>query len=513
LKKLLKALIILSSFSILTRALGFLFRIFLSRLIGAEGLGVYQVAFSVFMVLETFISSGLPLIVSKKTSANIYKKDKKSEFGTVSSALVVGIVTSILVCLVVFAFKSVFALLFTDERCIVILLILLPTLVFSSVYAILRGNLWGHKNYFLVSLTEFLEQVIRIVFTVFFLAIMSFSLEKVFLASFSYVISCIFSSIIVFILYRKYGGKFTNPKKYLKQTMKESAPITLVRVISSLLMPLISVIIPLQLVSLGYTNDQAMTIFGVAMGMTFPLLYIPSTLVGSLSVTLVPELSSAVFAQNFGEIKSKINFAVKFAMFTSFIFIPLFFSLGTPIGIFFYDNADAGFYLTHSCFLILPICLSSVTVSCLNALNLEVKSFINYVVGAVFLLICILFLTKYIGIFSLVLGLTLCLGGATILNLFVLNKKFQTNFFNLKYLFFCVLASIPVIIISKWVYGIVNLFIPLFFSLAFSCLVGVIFFFTLAVVFNLISLSFIRQKYLSRKNKISLKKANKLNLG
>ncbi|NCB48685.1 MAG: hypothetical protein EOM55_03600 [Clostridia bacterium] len=498
-KKLLKALIILSSFSILTRALGFLFRIFLSRLIGAEGLGVYQVAFSVFMVLETLISSGLPLIVSKKTSESIYKKDKKSEFGTVSSAIIVGIVTSLLICIVVFLFKSIFALLFTDERCIIILLILLPTLVFSSVYAILRGNLWGHKNYFLVSVTEFIEQVVRIIFTILFLAVMSFSLEKVFLASFSYVISCIFSSVIVFVLYKKNGGRFSSPKKYFKQTLKESTPITLVRVISSLLMPLISVIIPLQLVNLGYTNDQAMTIFGVAMGMTFPLLYIPSTLVGSLSVTLIPELSSAVFAQKFGEIKSKINFAVKFAMFTSFIFIPLFFSLGTPIGIFFYDNADAGFYLTHSCFLILPICLSSVTVSCLNALNLEVKSFVNYIFGAILLLICILLLTRYIGVFSLVLGLTLCLGGASILNIFVLNKKFQTNFFNLKYLLFCVLSMLPVILITKWVYGIVGLFIPLFFSLMLSCLAGVIFFLILAVVFNLISLSFIRQKYISKK--------------
>jgi len=511
LKKLLKALLILSSFSVLTRALGFLFRVFLSRLIGAEGLGVYQVAFSVFMVLETFISSGLPLIVSKKTSENIFKKDKKGEFRTVSSALLIGVITSLLVCLVVFVFKSIFALLFTDDRCIVILLILLPTLVFSSVYAILRGNLWGHKKYFLVSFTEFIEQVIRIIFTVLFLAVMSFSLDKVFLASFSYVISCIFSSVLVFILYKKGGGKFTNPKTELKQTLKESTPITLVRVISSLLMPLIAVIIPLQLLNIGYTNDQAMTIFGVAMGMTFPLLYIPSTLVGSLSVTLIPDLSSAVFAQNYSEIKTKVNFAIKFAMFTSFIFIPLFFSLGTPIGIFFYDNVDAGFYLTHSCFLIVPICLSSVTVSCLNALNLEVRSFINYVIGAVFLLLSILFLTKFIGIFSLVIGLTICLGGAAVLNIFVLNKKFQTNFFNFKYLFLCILASIPVILISKWVYGIFSLFIPLFFSLILSCLAGVFFFFVLAVVFNLISLSFLRQKFLLRKKILSLKKAKKLN--
>lgn len=501
-KKLMKALIILSSFSILTRALGFLFRVFLSRLIGAEGLGVYQVAFSVFMVLETFISSGLPLVVSKKTSENVYKKNKNGEFGNVSSALLIGVITSLLICVIVIAFKSVFATLFTDERCLVILLILLPTLVFSSVYAVLRGNLWGHKNYFLVSITEFIEQVVRIVFTVLFLAVLSFSLEKVFLASLSYVISCVFSSIVVFVLYKKYGGKFVNPKAYFRQMLKESTPITLVRVISSLLMPIISVIIPLRLVSLGYTNDQAMVIFGVAMGMTLPLLYIPSTLVGSLSVTLIPELSSAVFAQNYCEVKSRINFAIKFAIFTAFIFIPLFYSLGSPIGIFFYDNLDAGYFLTNSSFLIVPICLSGVTVSCLNALNLEVRCFINYLIGAVFLFLSVLFLTEYVGIFSLVIGLTLCLGGASILNILVLNKKFATNFFNFRYLFLCALSAVPVGLISKWIFGIVILFLPIFFSLCLACFVGLAFFFVFAVIFNLVSISMLKQKIKFKKIKL-----------
>ena len=125
-KKLFKALMVLSTFSVLTRALGFIFRIFLSRLIGAEGLGVYQVAFSIFMVFETFVSSGLPLVVSKRTSALQAEKEKKSEGNLVSSALLVGIMTALIICLVVFIFKNIFATLFTDARCLGILFILIP---------------------------------------------------------------------------------------------------------------------------------------------------------------------------------------------------------------------------------------------------------------------------------------------------------------------------------------------------------------------------------------------------
>ena len=148
-KKLFKALAILTSFSVLTRALGFLFRIILSRAIGAEGLGVYQISFSVFMVLETFVSSGLPLVVSKLTSKNIACKNEEKQHSMISAALIIGILTAVSLCLIVVAFRSLFGLLFTDERCLNILIVLLPGLVFSSVYAILRGSLWGKRKYFL----------------------------------------------------------------------------------------------------------------------------------------------------------------------------------------------------------------------------------------------------------------------------------------------------------------------------------------------------------------------------
>lgn len=484
---------ILSSFSVLTRALGFVFRIFLSRLIGAEGLGVYQVAFSVFMVLETFVSSGLPLVVSKKTSAlNSDENNKDKESSMVTSALIVGAMIAIIICGVVFVFNKIFGLLFTDERCIKILFILLPSLVFSSVYAVLRGNLWGHKKYFLVSLTEFIEQVVRVILTILFLGVLNFALDKVFLASISYVISCMASSLLVLVLYFKIGGKLTKKSLSSKEMLKTSAPITLVRVLSSLLSPLIAIIVPMKLVSIGYTSSQALSVFGVAMGMTFPLLYIPSTIIGALNMTLIPDLSSSIHIQNYTEVKNKINFSVKFVYFISFIFIALFFSLGVPICEFFYASSEAGRYLIYSALLILPISLSSVTISCLNALDMEVKSFINYMLGAVILLLSILFLTKYLGVLSLVWGMGLCLGLASTLNLIMVGRKLNDAFFNFKYLLLSIVCALPVVLISKWSYSLLFNLLPLFFSLGISCMVGFAFYILLALVFDLCDLSFLK---------------------
>ena len=217
-KKLFGAIFVLTSFSVLTRALGFFFRIYLSRVVGAESLGVYQIAFSVFMVLETMVSSGIPVVISKKTAEN-----SQNSSHLVSAGLVIGSIVALVLCAFIFLFKSIFSSIFTDERCMGILFLLLPSLVFSSVYSVMRGNFWGNKKFFFVSFTEFFEQVSRIALSVLFLGVLNFSLDKVFLASISYTISCVVSSILVFFIYIKGGGKFSSPKGQIKPLLKISS--------------------------------------------------------------------------------------------------------------------------------------------------------------------------------------------------------------------------------------------------------------------------------------------------
>ena len=85
-QRLFKATIIVTFFSVTTRALGFILRIILSRFLGAEQLGHYQVAMSIFGVLMTLVASGLPLVVSRNVAYNKSIKDDKKAFSFVSRA-------------------------------------------------------------------------------------------------------------------------------------------------------------------------------------------------------------------------------------------------------------------------------------------------------------------------------------------------------------------------------------------------------------------------------------------
>ena len=100
-KSIFKSVALISVFSVLTRLLGFLLRIFLARTIGAEALGIYQVALSVFMVLLTIVSSGLTLIISRMTASYRVSQDKKASASLVTSAMLVGLAVSVILCLII----------------------------------------------------------------------------------------------------------------------------------------------------------------------------------------------------------------------------------------------------------------------------------------------------------------------------------------------------------------------------------------------------------------------------
>ena len=95
-KSIFKAVAVVTIFSVITRTLGFFFRIFLSRKLGAEGIGLYQMATSVLGIFMTLISSGIPLTTAKLVSKYESQNDLIKRNKVVTSSLVVALCVAIL---------------------------------------------------------------------------------------------------------------------------------------------------------------------------------------------------------------------------------------------------------------------------------------------------------------------------------------------------------------------------------------------------------------------------------
>ena len=140
-------------FGIVTRLIAFLFKIYLSRAVGAEALGIYQIAMAVWALLSTLCGSGLAVTVSRKTAEEIALK-RKGVGSTVSTSLIIGLLLTLAVSSVFIFGGEKVEKLFSDSRAMPVFFVLLPSLVTTCVYNVLRSYVMGKKNYLLFSLTE-----------------------------------------------------------------------------------------------------------------------------------------------------------------------------------------------------------------------------------------------------------------------------------------------------------------------------------------------------------------------
>lgn len=419
-----KSAAMVTVFSTIEKTLSFFYRIVLSRIIGAEGLGIYQICLSVFAVFLTVASSGVPVTVSRLIAKSNATGDVKGNHAAVTAGVVATLMVTVPLAILLFFGKSLFGFLFSDDRSTDIFLILLPGLILTSIYAVMRGSFWGNKQFLPYSIIELLEDAVMVILgcvLVYGVADPMLGAQR---ATIAVLISYVFSFIVSLFWYFRKGGRFVNPKKQLKPLFSSSLPITAMRTSTSVLNSAVAVLLPMLLMKVyGLNNSEAISLYGIAIGMSVPILFMPSSLIGSISVVVAPELSENFYKNKTELVKFDIEKSVKAAIFIATILIPILFVLGDEIGTFIYANDLSGEIVQNCSFILLPMCIAMITTTILNSLNCEKRTLIYYMIGAAAMLLSIVTLTKFVGVYSYLIGMALSFIISAVLNLKLLKKK------------------------------------------------------------------------------------------
>lgn len=421
-KPFLKSFSIVTIFALLTRGVSFIFKIYLSRILGAEVLGLYQISLSIFMFFAAFTTSGIPLFVSKITAQHTFSKET---FSTISSSLIVAITLSSIPCFLILTFPNLFLIFFQDERCLKILVILIPLFFTVSMYCIIRSFFWGNKDFFVFSLSEFLDEILKVFVSIVIFSIASYySFKNIFLYAYAMIIGDFLLIIIIFVIYFSKKGKLTSPTK-INEVVKGSAPISMQRILASLLSSFISIVLPYKLShSCGLSVSQSTAEFGRASAMVMSLVMAPNAILGSLNVILLPDIAKLSKNKDNLTLSNKLNKSFLLSCVISSIFLTLFISLGKEIGSLLYNDPYVGDYLSIACFIVIPQSINWFFISILNTTKKELPTFYTYVISSLFLIAIIYLTPKYISIYSYFLALFVFHSISCLLNGMLLNKQF-----------------------------------------------------------------------------------------
>lgn len=396
---LIKGTLILTAAGLITRLIGFVYRIYLSNALGSEQLGIYQLIFPVYGICHTLYASGIQTAISKLVAEN-------GETGqrTVSSRRILLCGAGLSFCLaftcslLLYLNADTVAIVFLKEAaCAPSLRILSLVFPFCGITSCINGYSYGRSRSLLPAFTQIAEQLIR-VGTVFFTASLSdnpvVSCELAILGVCAGELASNLISIGA-ILVQMHRENALHPssvshqihsvksRKTLRMLTGLAAPLTLNRLLLSLLHSFEAILIPTLLRRSGLSQSEALSRYGVLNGMALPFVYFASAITNALAVLLLPVISEQDSANDRRRVALTTERSVSVSLLLGIFCNFLFFFFGTPLGNTVFHDASAGSYIRIlSClcpFLYLTTTLNSI----LNGLGKTMTTFVVSLVGSV----------------------------------------------------------------------------------------------------------------------------------
>lgn len=342
--KFIKSTLILIIGGFITKILGMLIKIVMTRLVGTEGIGLYMLINPTFVLLIAICTLGMPTAISKLVSEN-KRNNKKLIFSAIPVTITIDIVLMIVITL---SAKFIANNLLHEPRAYYPILSIGFVLPFISISSILRGYFFGRQRMFPHVLSNIIEDVTRLIsillFTPLFLIKgLEFAVSFLVLSN---IVSELTSVLILFFFLPKNftltKNDITPSTSNIKDIMEISLPSTASRLIGSIGMFFEPIILTYFLTKLGYSNNFIVTEYGVLNGYVMPLILLPSFFTGAISQALLPIVSNSWANNKKVYVCKKIKQAIFFSLligipatliFTFIPHIPLNFIYNTNQGI------------------------------------------------------------------------------------------------------------------------------------------------------------------------------------
>ncbi len=398
-----KNAVILTVSSLILRFAGIIFKVYITRLIGSEGVGLYQLVFSFYMLASTFATSGISTAVTRLVTEEMALGSRK---GTLQifhrSVQLTLIVAAISVATVFFGAEFIAKTVIGDIRALPALKILPFSLPFMGVSSCIRGYFIAKRQVTPNALTQIFEQAVRIGAVL--LLVKKFITKGLAAACGAVLLGdTVAEALSCAVLYLCYlrnkkslsslKGRANPPFGVIRELSRIALPITSGRYLNTALRTAENVLVPKNLSRYPYSGTNALSQFGMIKGMALPILLFPSTLLNSVSTLLIPEISEAVAKNMHSTLKRLTAKVLGLTVIMSIIFGLVFFLFGEKIGMLIYGSEDVGILIVALSPIVPFMYLDSVSDGILKGLDQQAFTFRTAVSDStirIILILCLL---------------------------------------------------------------------------------------------------------------------------
>ncbi|CAM3732272.1 stage V sporulation protein B [Cohnella lubricantis] len=473
------AMILLAA-GLLNRLLGFVPRIVLPRIIGAEGVGLVQLVYPFMIVILTIITGGLPLAVAKMVA------EADSRGDTARTKRIVRLAMSLVVSASLAASAACLAMaewisgaVMTDPRVHTAFLVMIPVLPMVAVSSVWRGYFQGKQNMLPTAFSSTTESIVRIVLTLALTTLLiPLGLEAAAAGAMGGMALGELAGLLVLWAQVRRDSRSSgrdeekgdNPataKGYPGSASTRSLsrgmlgialPVTGSRLIGSLSYLFESILTTKSLVAAGLAVGVATAQYGALQGMVIPLLTLPGALTYSLAVSLVPALSDAAARGDWQGIQKRLHQSMRIAIVSGAPFVALLGLFAQPLCLLLYGDDSMAGMLRWLAPMAVFLYMQAPLQAALQALNRPGTALTNTFIGAVVKLILIVELASRPdwGISGAIAAIAVNMGLVTLLHWISVSRL--TGFRLLPIDFLRVMSAVIVTgAIALWIWNTVSL--------------------------------------------------------
>mgnify|MGYP000932884362 CR=1 FL=1 len=438
----LRGAVVLTVAGIVVKLLGAVYRIPFTRIVGSEGIGLYQMAYPVYTALLALSTAGIPVALSFLVAEKSAAGDRQGARQVFAVSLIFLVFLGGFLALGLYLLSPYLAeRVLGDSRAYYSLLAVSPAIFVISVAAAFRGYFQGWRMMWPTAISEVVEQTVR-VGTVLLAAqaLMPRGVEfaAAGAASGAFTGGCagLAFLILVFLWFKRqrrpvgglrrerplrFDGQAT---RHLKRLVAYAFPISAGSLVLPLTQVIDTVIIPNRLQAAGYSIQSATSQFGQLSGMAGTVVYLPAALTVSIAMALVPHLASAVSRNDRSEVNRRVSTALRVTFILCLPAAAGLMLLAAPIMELLFDDAGAGAVTAWLAPAALFTGLQQTTAGALQGIGNTWLPVVNLLVGCLVKIFCNYYLTVIpgFGIKGAALGSALGFLLVFLLNLFCLTR-------------------------------------------------------------------------------------------
>ena len=331
----------------ITKILGMLIKIFTTRIVGTEGIGLYMMIMPTFNLFITLSQLGFPIAISKLVSEG-KNNNKKIIFSTILFSLCFNIILILIIFLLAPIFSNV---LLKNTNTYLPILCIGFTLPFIGISSIARGYFFGKQKMIPHVVSNVFEQIVRLVIIIIVTPkLLNYGLNYAVagLVIYNVVSELLSIMILYFFLPKNFEVKkedFKLDKPILKDVMEISVPTTSSRLIGSIGYFLEPIILTQTLLMVGYSSSFITTEYGVVSGYAMQMLLMPSFFTMAISQALIPVISKGYANRKYDYVKSRIKVACLISFSIGFVITSIIFINPEVFLKFFYNTTEGSNYI------------------------------------------------------------------------------------------------------------------------------------------------------------------------